>query len=71
MKEEKKPCPTGWHVPSDEEWDELIDYLGGENIAGGKLKEADLKHWRSPNTEASNISHFWALPAGVRLKGIR
>ena len=49
--------------------DELIDYLGGENIAGGKLKEADLKHWRSPNTEASNISHFWALP--VRLKGIR
>lgn len=64
-----KLCPTGWHVPSEVEWDELIDYLGGENIAGGKLKEPDFKHWNSPNTEANNVTHFWALPGGDRLNG--
>jgi uncharacterized protein (TIGR02145 family) len=64
-----KLCPTGWHVPSDEEWTEIIDYLGGENIAGGKLKESGFKHWNAPNTEASNETHFWALPGGDRLSG--
>ncbi len=34
-------CPTGWHVPADAEWAILIDYLGGEQIAGGKLKETE------------------------------
>jgi uncharacterized protein (TIGR02145 family) len=59
-------CPTGWHVPSDLEWTTLTDYLGGENFAGGKLKEIDTNHWFSPNTGATNLSGFTALPAGYR-----
>jgi uncharacterized protein (TIGR02145 family) len=34
-------CPTGWHIPSNGEWTILINYLGGENVAGVKLKESD------------------------------
>jgi uncharacterized protein (TIGR02145 family) len=64
-----KLCPKGWHVPDDEEWAELVDFLGGENVAGGKLKESDLRHWMNPNSEASNVTHFWALPGGNRLNG--
>jgi len=59
-------CPDGWHVPADEEWTTLIDYLGGESIAGGKLKEEGIIHWESPNTGATNESGFTALPGGYR-----
>ena len=59
-------CPTGWHVPSIAEWKTLITYLGGDSIAGGKLKEAGLTHWNSPNTGATNETGFTALPAGAR-----
>ena len=38
-------CPTGWHLPSDAEWTELTDYLGGSGVAGGKLKEIGTTHW--------------------------
>ena len=58
----KKVCPTGWHLPSDAEWTTLTIYLGGENIAGGKLKATTT--WESPNTGASNSSGFTALPGG-------
>jgi len=51
-------------VPSDEEWTELTDYLGGVEIAGGKLKEEGYNHWVAPNTGASNESEFTALPCG-------
>jgi uncharacterized protein (TIGR02145 family) len=61
-----KLCPTGWHVPSDEEWLTMIDYLGDINVAGGKLKERGLTHWNSPNTGATNESGFSALPGGYR-----
>ena len=57
-------CPNGWHLPSDAEWQELIDYLGG--VAGGKLKETGTTHWNSPNTGATNESGFTALPGGGR-----
>jgi len=58
-------CPSGWNIPSKLDWQELINYLGGNNIAGGKLKETGLLHWNSPNTDASNISGFTALPGGL------
>jgi uncharacterized protein (TIGR02145 family) len=57
-------CPSSWHLPSDAEWTQLTDYLGGEGIAGGKLKEAGYAHWESPNTAATNESGFTALPGG-------
>jgi uncharacterized protein (TIGR02145 family) len=59
-------CPTGWHLPTDAEWTTFTTYLGGESIAGGKLKEAGLAHWNSPNTEATNETGFTALPGGLR-----
>ena len=59
-------CPTGWHLPSDAEWTELTDYLGGEGVAGGKLKEIGTTHWNTPNTDATNETGFTALPGGYR-----
>ncbi|MBD3333686.1 hypothetical protein GF356_12625, partial [candidate division GN15 bacterium] len=59
-------APVGWHVPSDAEWQTLVDYLGGSGVAGGKVKEAGLAHWASPNTGATNESGFTALPGGYR-----
>ena len=61
-----KLAPTGWHVPSDAEWTVLTDYLGGTSIAGGKLKEIGTTHWQSPNTGATNVAGFTALPGGYR-----
>ena len=76
-------CPSGWHLPSDEEWKELEMCLGmsqaeadksHRNVArgtdeGGKLKEAGLSHWRTPNEGATNSSGFTALPAGYMSDG--
>jgi len=62
----EKLCPVGWHVPSDEEWTVLIDYMGGENVAGGKMKELGSLHWNYPNNGATNENGFTALPGGMR-----
>jgi len=57
-------APKGWHIPSDTEWTQLTNYLGGEEKAGGKLKSIYL--WKNPNSEATNESGFSGLPGGIR-----
>lgn len=69
-------CPVGWHVPSHQEWRTMEMALGFEQNEpvhdnnlygtdeGGKLKEAGITHWLTPNTGATNSSGFTALPAG-------
>ena len=57
-------CPTGWHVPSDAEWMILSDYLGGEPVAGGKMKSTGTQYWTSPNQDATNESGFTGYPGG-------
>jgi uncharacterized protein (TIGR02145 family) len=61
-----KLCPTGWHVPSREEWDVLINRYGGVNSAGGALKATGTTYWNAPNAGATNESGFTALPGGAR-----
>ena len=61
-----KLCPIGWHVPSDTEWTKLTTYLGGESVAGNKLKETGTTLWIGQNTNGTNESGFSALPVGYR-----
>jgi uncharacterized protein (TIGR02145 family) len=65
----KKICPSGWHVPSNEEWATMIEFLGGANIAGGKLKSFGIPNWTSRDAGAQESSGFNVLPAGFRGKG--
>jgi uncharacterized protein (TIGR02145 family) len=62
--EAKNACPEGWHLPSDVEWTELINYLGGESKAGGMLKEIGTTNWASPNAGATDKTGFTGLPCG-------
>lgn len=59
-------CPTGWHVATRDEWITLIDFVGGEMVAGGILKEKGTSHWNAPNTDATDKYGFTAVPAGCR-----
>jgi uncharacterized protein (TIGR02145 family) len=73
----KNVCPTGWHVPTDSEWNLLVKYIdpqadtisvGGNQsaIAGGKMKSTGTQYWQSPNQDATNESGFSGLPGGIR-----
>jgi len=72
-------APEGWHVPTDQEWLNLERHLGMPLIegykrgfrgmqanVGGKMKQEGMEHWASPNTGATNVSGFTALPGGYR-----
>lgn len=59
-------CPDGWHLPADDEWTAMTTFLGGEDVAGGKLKETGFLHWLYPNLDATNSSGFTALCGGWR-----
>ena len=66
-----KLCPIGWHVPTDLDWDVLSNFLGGDSVAGGKLKsvgtlEDSTGLWHSPNTSAIDYYGFSAVPSGIR-----
>jgi len=61
-----KLCPDGWHVPSEDEWFTLLNYLGGDNLAGAELKETGTDHWIDPNSGANNETGFTGLPGGRR-----
>ena len=65
----KKLAPIGWHIPTLVELNQLIDCLGGQSIAGGKMKESGTLNWLSPNTNATNSSGLTALPGGYRNDG--
>ena len=59
-------CPTGWHLPTDAEWTTLTDRLGGESVAGGKMKSIGTAYWDNPNIDATNSSGFSGLGGGYR-----
>ncbi len=61
-----KLCPAGWRVPTDDDWTELMDFLGGSSVAGGKMRQPGTTLWKSPNEGATNSSEFTALPGGFR-----
>ena len=74
VKDPRGLAPTGWHIPSDSDWTKLTTYLGGETIAGGKLKstgtfEDNNGLWKRPNTGATNESGFTGLPGGYLTYG--
>lgn len=62
----RKIAPAGWHIPTFEEWFTLHYFLGGQTVAGGKMKKTGIEYWISPNSGADNSSEFSALPGGIR-----
>jgi uncharacterized protein (TIGR02145 family) len=59
-------CPTGWHIPTNSEWDELIDYVGGPTIAARYLKQTGTSTWYGTTAGTNNSTGFTAIPAGAR-----
>jgi len=61
-----KLCPKGWRVPTNDEWEALVDFTGGSSVSGGVLKEQGLNHWFAPNLDATDGVGFKALGGGYR-----
>jgi uncharacterized protein (TIGR02145 family) len=59
-------APEGWRVAKDADFNTLVKFLGGDSLAGGKMKEAGMAHWQIPNFGANNSCGFKTLPAGYR-----
>lgn len=66
LNDSRKIAPQGWHIPSNAEWRALFDFLGGIEVAGGKMKKNE--NWDSPNAGATNTSGFSAIPGSGRSK---
>ena len=66
IKDERNICPCGWRVPNHNDWNNLIMYLGGQIVAGGKLKLEGTDYWQNPNFAATNESGFSAIPNSYR-----
>ena len=62
-------CPPGWHLPTNEEWEVLANFLGGVNLCGLKMKQAGTSTWVDPISDATNESGFTAIPGGSRNNG--
>jgi uncharacterized protein (TIGR02145 family) len=65
----RNPCPANWHTPSDAELIVLTTFLGGDAMAGGKMKETGIVHWLTPNTGATNESGMTLIGGGLRSYG--
>lgn len=70
VEDQNKLCPNGWDVPTLEDWGILIDFLGGDSIAGGKLKELGFDHWRFPNSGPDLRTGMNVLPGGTRYSAV-
>ncbi len=68
VNDSRKICPSGWHVPSDQEWTILTDHLGGVEKASSKLKSKS--GWFEEGHDGNNSSGFSALPGGNRYHGL-
>ncbi len=66
VKDPRGLAPLGWHIPTAEEWQTIVKNLGGESVAGGKMKSKEAGSWKYPNHDASNSSGFTANPGGFR-----
>ena len=62
----KQFAPNGWRVPTNDDWTTLINYLGGESVASGPLKDTGYCHWNFNNVGATNSSGFSAFGGGLR-----
>lgn len=62
----KLACPSGWRLPTEADFVTLVTALGGDDLAGGKMKNAGTAYWQTPNTGGNNASGYNALPAGYR-----
>jgi uncharacterized protein (TIGR02145 family) len=67
--EDMDACPTGWHVPTKVEWETMTTFLGGNGVAGNKLKEAGNYHWYGDNY-GTNSSNFTAIGAGAHFNNV-
>ncbi len=60
-----KVCPPGWHLPSDKEWDVLIEFVGGKEVAGKNLKsKSGWNNYEGINGNGKDTYGFSALPGG-------
>lgn len=60
----RKVCPDGWHIPTENDWNILIEFLGGREIAGLEMKDSGSEYWNSGNSNATNEHGFTAIPVG-------